>query len=208
MKTLDDDEPAPVDPETATGDSTPADPASDPDVFELSAAAIDIDQVLSELEAPAEAPPATIRAAPIDAQDLDGVFAQLRGEASRRSDADAAEAEYQRGLALRDAGEVERCIQALTSASRAPQLRFVAAAAIGRLYKEQGLMPEAIEWLERAAQAPSPTPADYHDLLLDLADGLESTGEVARALAVCLELEAQAGSYRDVKARVKRLSNA
>ena len=35
-------------------------------------------------------------------------------------------------------------------------------------------------------------------LLFELADALEKVGEVARALAVCLELQAEAGDYEDV----------
>ena len=44
-----------------------------------------------------------------------------------------------------------------------------------------------------------------HRLLLELADLLESAGETARALAICLELQADAGSFADVAARVHRL---
>jgi hypothetical protein len=44
-------------------------------------------------------------------------------------------------------------------------------------------------------------------VLYELADALESAGEPARALAVWLELQADAGVYRDVAARVDRLAN-
>jgi hypothetical protein len=43
-------------------------------------------------------------------------------------------------------------------------------------------------------------------LLFELADGLEKAGEGARALAVLLELQADAGSYRDVDERIDRLA--
>jgi hypothetical protein len=68
------------------------------------------------------------------------------------------------------------------------------------------MLPQALEWLERAAQAPAPTADDGHQLLYELADGLEKTGEMARALAISLELEAEAGEYRDIKARIDRLT--
>jgi hypothetical protein len=42
--------------------------------------------------------------------------------------------------------------------------------------------------------------------LYDLADVLEMTGEHTRALAVCLELQADAGEYRDTADRVARLT--
>jgi hypothetical protein len=42
--------------------------------------------------------------------------------------------------------------------------------------------------------------------LFELADALEGAGEVARALAICLELRADAGDYQDVAERVDRLA--
>ena len=45
-----------------------------------------------------------------------------------------------------------------------------------------------------------------HQLLYELAEGLEQVGETARALAVLLELQADAGAYRDIEARIGRLS--
>ena len=65
---------------------------------------------------------------------------------------------------------------------------------------------QAVEWFEKAAQAPAPTAQEGHDLLYDLADALEKEGEIARALAVALELQADAGDYRDVAARIDRLT--
>jgi len=68
------------------------------------------------------------------------------------------------------------------------------------------MLPESLEWLERASQAPAPTNDEAHQLLYELADGLEQVGEVARALAICLELQADAGSYKDVGERIDRLT--
>jgi hypothetical protein len=42
--------------------------------------------------------------------------------------------------------------------------------------------------------------------MFELADALERIGESARALAVLLELQADAGDYRDLATRVDRLS--
>jgi tetratricopeptide (TPR) repeat protein len=137
---------------------------------------------------------------------LEDVFAQFRDEASRRSAVDSARAQYARGLALYQAGEIEACLPALQAAAQAPALRFATSAMLGRIYRKQGQPPQAIEWFERAAQAPPSSPSEGHALLYDLADTLESVGETARALAVCLELQADAGNYKDVSARVDRLS--
>jgi hypothetical protein len=45
-------------------------------------------------------------------------------------------------------------------------------------------------------------------LLYDLASLLETTGELARALALFVELESESSGYRDVPSRIKRLSKA
>lgn len=200
--------------------------------FELSANAIDLDSILGEFESPA--PPATAHAASDDvevdlsivldgikpptppapaaranvaeATDLDSVFGNLRDQSSKRSGLDEAEKEYKRGLALRAAGDIDGCIQALEKAARAPKLRFGTSWLIARLYRERDMMPKAIEWLERASQAPAPTTDESHQLLYELADALEKMGEVARALAVCMELQSDAGSYRDVDKRIDRLT--
>jgi tetratricopeptide (TPR) repeat protein len=143
---------------------------------------------------------------PYQENDIDSVFAQLRSEASRKSTGDGAEEQMKHGTALRDAGQLDQAIQAFELASRSPRHRFQASACIARIYREREENPKAIEWFERATQAPAPTPDDGFALLYELADTHESMGETARALAVCLELVADAGDFRDVKARVSRLS--
>ena len=57
-----------------------------------------------------------------------------------------------------------------------------------------------------AAEAPAPTGDAGRAILYELGDLLETRAEHARALAVFLELRAQAPSYRDVSSRVDRLS--
>jgi tetratricopeptide (TPR) repeat protein len=200
--------------------------------FELSANAIDLESILGELESPPAtahaasesvevdlsivlddikrpqpAPPAPKAAGQVPAgSDIDGVFEHLRDEAGRRSALIAAEEQYKRGLALKEAGDLDGCVQALQEASRAPKLRFATASLLGRIFRDRGMTPQAVEWFERAAQAPAPTADEAHDLLYDLAEALEKQGEIARALAVCLELQADAGSYRDIAARIDRLT--
>jgi tetratricopeptide (TPR) repeat protein len=119
---------------------------------------------------------------------------------------DGFDLEYKAGLALLMAGDLKGAIEALKAASRAPKLRFASAALLGRTFMILGMAPEAIEWFEHAAEAPAPAPADSHLLLYELANALESQGEVARALAICLELKAEAGDYKDVPARANRLA--
>ena len=158
-------------------------------------------KVEPEAEEAAEAEPETYRE-----DDLDSVFAQMRSEASRRSTGDGAEEQMKQGIALRDAGNVEKAIEAFELASRSPRHRFQASWSLGRIYRERDDLQKAIEWFERATQAPAPTPDEGFTLLYELADTLEAVGESARSLAVCLEILADAGDFRDVKARVARLN--
>jgi tetratricopeptide (TPR) repeat protein len=140
------------------------------------------------------------------APDLEDVFIQMRGEATRKSVQETAEREYRRALTLREEGDLDGCVSALLTASRAPSLRFAAGSLLGRVYKERGQQAEALDWFERAAQAPAPSPEEYHEILFELVEGFEARGDVTRALAFGLELQADAGSYRDIDERVGRLA--
>lgn len=139
-------------------------------------------------------------------QDLDDVFKDFRDELSRQTSADESAEQLKLGLTYRDMGMIDQAVTSLEVAARAPSLRFDAASTLARIARDRGSVREAIEWFERAAEAPGPTVEAGQSLLYELADLLEGSGEQARALAVFLELRAQAPSYRDVSSRVDRLS--
>jgi len=105
-------------------------------------------------------------------------------------------------------GMIDEAIKAFEMASRSPRHRFRAASALARLYVDKGERAASIEWFERAAEAPTPDPESHYALLYDLAAALEAQGENARALAVFLELQAEAGDYRDLTARLGHLTAA
>ena len=153
--------------------------------------------------APAPEAPAPEPAAP--SGNLDTVFKKMR----RSADKGAGESGAQ-DIALADTyiemGMVDEAIAALESAVRSPRHRFKAATSLARLYKRKGEIAQSIEWMERATQAPAPAPGLGHALLYELGLTLEEQGETARALAIFLELQAEAGEYRDVAARVDRLA--
>ena len=130
----------------------------------------------------------------------------MRTQSAKRSGLDEAEKEYKRGLSLRTAGDIDGAIQAFEKAARAPKLRFGTSRLIARLYRDRKNMPKALEWLERASQAPAPTADEGHQLLYELAEALEEAGETARALAVCMELQSDAGSFRDVDKKIDHLT--
>jgi hypothetical protein len=168
-------------------------------------AEVDLSVVLDGIKPGPVPVPVPASAGGANSSDLDGVFGKMRDQATTRSMEDL-EKEYKRGLALRDAGDIDGCIQSLEKASRAPKLRFASTWLLGRLYRDRDMLPQSLEWLEQASQASAPNPSDANRLLYELADTLEKVGEVARALAVCLELQAEAGDYEDVAARIDRLS--
>jgi tetratricopeptide (TPR) repeat protein len=175
-------------------------------------APFNLDQIFEEV-AIASAPPS--RGAHVEV-DLNVALDELKRhshspEASRNLEKptprESADGEYRLGLSLFEAGRVDEALVPLQSASRTQGFRFVAASLLGRIFRDQGAAAQAIEWFERAAQAPAPTPGESHQLLFDLAQALEDAGETSRALAICMELQADAGNYRDVAARIDRLAN-
>ena len=193
-------EPAPVEPEpktTAKGKRAAAGP--DPAAHE-----IDLTDLLGEEPAPADeaaAPPV-----PPAARSLDQVFRGMRDESSRASTEEAAAEQYRLAVTYHEMGMPEDAIKALEFAAKSPRQRFDAASMLGRLYVERSEMAHAIEWLERAAEAPAPTPDAGRALLYDLAKALETGGEQTRALAVFVELESESRGYRDVAGQIERLS--
>ena len=177
--------------------------APKPAVSDSGAIELDLTDALSAM-----APPVTEAPAPPPARSLDQVFRGLRDEAGRQSAEEAAAEQYTLALTYHEMGMVEDAVKALESAARSPRQRFDAASMLGRIYLEQQNLPHAIEWLERAAEAPAPTADSGRALLYDLAQTLEGVGESARALAVFVELESESGGYRDVSGRIDRLSKA
>jgi len=140
------------------------------------------------------------------ARSLDQVFRGMRDESSRASTEELAAEQYRLAVTYHEMGMPEDAIKALEAAAKSPRQRFDAASMLGRLYLERSEMRHAVEWLERAAEAPATTPDAGRALLYDLATALESAGEQTRALAVFVELESEARGYRDVAGQIERLS--
>jgi tetratricopeptide (TPR) repeat protein len=151
----------------------------------------------------AGASPERERSAPAS---LDEVFTGIREDASRAAGAEDPAQQLKLGDTYLEMGMVDEAAEALKAASRTPRFRFEAASKLARLYRERGDTEHALEWFERAAEAPAPTADEGHALLYDLAVTLEDVGESARALAICLELLAETGAYRDVSDRADRLT--
>ena len=182
----------------------PAEPAAaEREVFEIDLSG-DLDELLS-----AEAPPAAPHAPaerPLHPGGLEGFFEDLREERGRDLQGVSAALSYDQASEHFNRGEVEAAAECLRTAARDPQFRFRAASMLARIARDRRRFSEAVEWLERAAEAPAPTAEASHSLLYELADTLESSREDARALAVFIELQASAPGYRDVADRIAQLS--
>ena len=135
-------------------------------------------------------------------------FRGFHDDITRQSLVAAAEQHYKLALAYDEFGMPDLAIKELHFAVRSPRRRFESAAMLARLSLARGLVGEAIEWFERAAEAPAPSLDACRRLLYDLGDTLDGAGEEARALAVFLELQAESSAYRDVARRVERLRRA
>lgn len=110
------------------------------------------------------------------------------------------------GRTYLEMGMPAEAIGPFESAAHAPETRFEASVALAGIHRQRGDLPQAIEWYERAAASIAPTAEASRSLLYELGDLLETSGEGARALAVFMEIDAGAAGYRDVAARVRRLS--
>jgi tetratricopeptide (TPR) repeat protein len=163
---------------------------------------IDLTGVLGELDrpAPATAPPL------VPPRSLDRVFEGLRHDAELDGSDDESAEHLNLARTYLEMGIPGDAADALEVAARSPRHRFIAAAMLAQIHRENSDLAKAIEWFERAAEAPAPTPEEGRRLLYDLGDVLETVGEAARALAVFLELQTDDPGYRDVRERVTRLS--
>lgn len=162
---------------------------------------VDLNRVLHDLrkgQAAAGAPGKPVPA-------IESVLQGMRDEAAHDASPETAEQHFKLAATFVDMGMQEEAMRALEAAARSPRHRFRAGAMLAKAYLDAGDEVRAIEWYERAVEAPAPSPMAHHALLYELASVLEAHGEGARALAVLLELQADAGEYRDVSSRLEHL---
>jgi tetratricopeptide (TPR) repeat protein len=133
------------------------------------------------------------------------VLKGMRDEAAQDASPETAEQHFKLAATYVDMGMQDEAMKALEVAARSPRHRFRAGAMLAKSYLDSGDTVHAIEWYERAVEAPSPSPMAHHALLYELASVLEAHGEGARALAVLLELQSEAGEYRDVSSKLEQL---
>jgi tetratricopeptide (TPR) repeat protein len=159
----------------------------------VEASEVDLSEVLGSLDEKQAVP-------------LEQVFDDMRSKAARQSHLPDAQARYAAAIDHVKHGRVDEALTNFEAAARVPAMRFAASSRLGRLHVERGELVRGVEWFERAAEAPAPTVEEAHAVMYELAEALENLGEHERALAVLLELAADAGAYRDIEARIDRLS--
>ena len=139
-------------------------------------------------------------------ENLGEVFQDFREEVTRQTGADQSAQHMTLARTYLEMGMPDEAIASLTNASKSPPFRFEAASRLGRIYAQRGDVTQAIEWFERAAEAPAPNVEEGRALLYNLGALVEQSGDTSRALAIFLELQSDAGDYRDVAGRVERLA--
>jgi tetratricopeptide (TPR) repeat protein len=164
---------------------------------------IDLTNILAEF---ATAPPEPAKQPQPPREDLEEVFQDFRDEVNRQSGADGASQDMALANTYLEMGMEDDAIQSLKKAAQSARYRFEAGVHLARLFKGRNDIPQAIEWMQRAAEAPAPSREAGLGLLYDLGTTLEGSGETARALGVFMEIQADAGQYRDVQDKVERLS--
>lgn len=170
-------------------------------------AEVDLTTLLGDLESqPEQSQPAAAPERP--APDMEDVFATMRYEAAAGVEADESAEHLALARSYMEMGQLDEAVGPLQIASRSPQYRFTAAAALGQIFRDQSDLARAIEWFERAVETPAPSADEGRAVLYDLGDVLEAMGETSRALAVFLELAADAPDFHDVGRRVTNLSSA
>jgi tetratricopeptide (TPR) repeat protein len=214
-------------PEAHVPETPPAPKAPARDMFSLGPSAIDMRSIFEDTGREESAPAAKAESHEVDLSDvlhdmrtgeakmaagpvapaanIEGVRKGTRDEAGHDSSPETAEQQFNMASTYIQMGMQDEAMKALEAAARSPRHRFKASAMLGKMYLERGDRQHGIEWYERAAEAPSPSAESTHALLYDLATALEDQGESARALAVFLELQAEAGDYRDLPARLEHL---
>jgi tetratricopeptide (TPR) repeat protein len=137
---------------------------------------------------------------------LESFFEELRGKVARDQETRARE-QLDRGLEHLADNRVDEAIASLEEASRMPAMRFEASSHLARLSLGRGDLQAAVDWMERALEAPAPAVEGRLEIMYDLADTLARQGEASRAMALFMEVDSESSGYRDVRERIAHLSH-
>ena len=130
----------------------------------------------------------------------------MRDEAAHDASPETAEQHFKLAGTYVDMGMQEEAMKALEVAARSPRHRFRAGAMLAKAYLDAGdqvRRNRVVRARRRSAGARRRWRITRCCTIWRLL--LEANGESARALAVLLELQAEAGEYRDVSSRLEQL---
>jgi tetratricopeptide (TPR) repeat protein len=136
---------------------------------------------------------------------LESFFEELRGKVARDQETRARE-QMEQAIEYLANNKVDEAVATFEEASRTPAVRFEASSHLARIQLVRGDLQDAIDWMERALEAPAPSVDERLGVMYDLADTLARQGESSRALALFMELDSESSGYRDVRERIAQLS--
>lgn len=114
---------------------------------------------------------------------------------------------YERGVALKKAGQHRAAITQFEMAVADPALALKAHAQIGLCSKMIGRLEDAVAAFRHALSAPGGSPKETVQILYVLGRTLESLGRVGETLEAYRWIRREAPDYRDVVDRIERLSS-
>ena len=117
-----------------------------------------------------------------------------------------AKVHYELGLAYRELGLIDECVDELLLASQDPSLAFVCHREIGVCYRQKGDLEQAIVHFRKALQCHGISQRELLEASYQLAQILETRGMRQQALLLYQKIGEQDGTFRDVQERVKSLS--
>ena len=94
-----------------------------------------------------------------DALPLESFFEELRGKVARDQEVRARE-QLDRGLQCLADSRLDEAIASFEEAARTPAMRFEASSHLARICLGRDELQAAVDWLERALEAPAPAPED------------------------------------------------
>jgi tetratricopeptide (TPR) repeat protein len=182
----------------ATPESAPSPGPPPAPLEELPPAAVETVAPLEEMVRPLEK-------LPDEPLPLESFFEELRGKVTRDQEV-RARGQIEGALNHLAENRPVDAIADLEEAARNPVLRFEASSQLARVHMSRGDLAASVECMERALEAPAPTPEERLALMYDLANTSAVQGDASRALATFMEIDSESPGYRDVRERIAHLS--
>lgn len=120
----------------------------------------------------------------------------------------SSDADYDRGMALKDEGRLKEAVDMFHSAAKDKALRLKAYAQIGFCHVKMREPHDAIQAFREALNETTALPRDMMDVLYFLGRSLESVGKSSQALEIYHRIDQTTPSFRDVASRLRELKES